>query len=319
MNPKENVSVEQINRTVMESLASGETKYAQDASTGFIRIQLREDSFAFKIMPPEQITPDQLDRDVDETIRVIGEIEPDSPGAKWVPLQDVPEGEYIVGGRYVIPFARVVTRKYTKDLAELYTYRMDIRKVLTDNSIKDGLAAIDARWITAVNAICKNCPAVDQPHYITGKQQWRQFTGGITRENLVEASTMLPNGNAEGKFVLRNDCMLMNDYTARQVLKFRRDEWGGDGAQENLVNGLQTAKLLGLKAIYTIKNHLIPNNTIFFFAAPEFLGHCYYLDDWTMWMKREAYFIQMFSYWFGGFGFGNVAGMARADFVPDSP
>ena len=114
-----NVPTEMVNRTILEALANDNVKTAADAATDYTRIQLREDSFAFKILPPEQITPDNLDRDIDERNRVICELEPDSPGSKWCPLQDVPEGEYIVGSRYVIPFALVLTRKYTKTIQEL--------------------------------------------------------------------------------------------------------------------------------------------------------------------------------------------------------
>jgi len=64
----------------------------------------------------------------------------------------------------------------------------------------------------------------------------------------------------------------------------------------------------------TIKGNLIPNNWIYFFAEPEFLGKCFYMDDWTMFVKKEAYFVSMFSYWMGGFAFGNTAGMALARF-----
>ena len=31
-------------------------------------------------------------------------------------------------------------------------------------------------------------------------------------------------------------------------------------------------------------------------------------------MKKEAYFIQMFSHWYGGISIGNVAGVAYAKF-----
>ena len=71
---------------------------------------------------------------------------------------------------------------------------------------------------------------------------------------------------------------------------------------------------MGIKTLFTIKNNLIPENWVYFFAEPSYLGKCFYLDDWTMYMKKEAFFIEMFSYWFGGFAFGNVAGMALARF-----
>jgi len=53
---------------------------------------------------------------------------------------------------------------------------------------------------------------------------------------------------------------------------------------------------------------------VWFFAAPEFLGNGYILQDWTTYMKKEAYFIELFSYWLGGFSIGNIAAVALADF-----
>ncbi len=325
--PGQNVSESEVptsvmNSRILENLERGNTKKAQDAATQFTRIQLREDSFAFKILPPEQATDDMLDKSLTNDLpQIIWELEPDAPAAKWVPLQTLPDGEYIQGSKYVIPFARVVTPKFEKDIDELRTYRMDLRRVLTDNSIKDGLAEIDGKFIEIVDGIVTDTTAgVGTPHPLTGKIQYREFTGGITRENLAEALKMLPSGSTfagfEDKFRLRNYLMLMNDITAKELLKFEREEAGGDISEEMFRKGLVMDEIFGLKTLYTIKGSLVPDNVIYFFAAPEFLGKCFYLTDWTMYMKKEAFFIEMFSYWLGGMAIGNIAGVARGDFIP---
>ena len=311
-----------LNQRILESLERGETKKAQDASTQFTRTQLREDSFAYQIIPPELATDDMLDKSLTNDLpQIIWELEPDSPGAKWIPLQTIPEGEYIQGSKYLIPMARIVTPKYTKDIDELRTYRMDLRKVLTDNSIKDGLAEYDGKFIETVNSIVTDTiGGVGTPQTFTGKIQWRTFAGGLSRENLAEAKKMMPSGSTfagfEDKFRLRNHLMLMNDVTAQEFLKYEREEAGGDLSEEMFRNGLTMTKIFGLKTIFTIKGGLVPDNTVFFFAAPEFLGKAFYLTDWTMYLKKEAFFIECFSYWLGGFALGNVAGVTRADFTP---
>lgn len=315
-----------LNSSVLDALDKGTdaglNKVAQVASD-YTRTQIREDSFAFKILPPEKIDNSRLRRDLTEDLGVIENIEPDSPGAKWVPLETVPDGEYITGSRYLIPFARVLTRKMTKDIDELRTYDYDIRKILTDNSIKDGLAKIDEKFIQTVNSIVFNAPGEGEANNVTGKVQWKDFTGGINRETWTEATKLLPRPNADGKFVTRNYIALMNDVTARDLLKLNRIEVGGDLAQKNWVEGLTTDTIEGIKIVTTIKSKIVPENYVYFFAEPSFLGHCYYLTDWTMFLKKEAFFIEFFSYWLGGFGFGNVAGMALARFnqpvvTPDS-
>lgn len=314
MNNTQNIPL--LNSSVLDALDAGTgeglNKVAQVASD-YTRTQIREDSFAFKILPPEKIDNSRLRRDLTEDLGVIENIEPDSPGAKWVPLETVPDGEYITGSRYLIPFARVLTRKMTKDIDELRTYDYDIRKILTDNSIKDGLAKIDEKFIQTVNSIVFNCDAEGRNN-ITGKIQLWDTTDEINRTSWTEASKMLPRPNLDGKFVCRNYIALMNDLTARDVLKLDRNAVGGDLAQKNWVEGLTADTIEGIKIITTIKSNIVPENYVYFFAEPSFLGHCYYLTDWTMFLKKEAFFIEFFSYWLGGFGFGNVAGMALARF-----
>ena len=316
----QNVNVNLLNKSVLEAIDRGTDsdllKTAQAASD-YTRIQIREDSFAFKILPPERIDNSRLKRDLTEDLGVIENIEPDSPGAKWVPLETVPDGEYIKGSRYIIPFARVTTRKMTKDIDQLRTYDIDIRKILTDNSIKDGLAQIDEKFIQTVNGIVFDAPGPGTANRVTGKIQWMDFGGGIDRVTWTEATKMLPRGNAQGKFVTRNYIALMNDVTARDILKLNRIEAGGDIAQKNWIEGMTTDTIEGIKIVTTIKNNIVPENYVYFFAEPSFLGHCYYLTDWTMFLKKEAFFIEFFSYWLGGFGFGNVAAMAVARFNQD--
>lgn len=315
MSNTQNVPTPVMNAKILEHLDRGEVKKAQDAATDYTRIQIREESFAFKILPPEKATDDMLDRALDDKrLQIIWELEPDSPAAKWVPLQTVPDGEYIQGSRYIIPFARVLTPKFVKDIDELRTTRQDIRKILTDNSIKDALAEIDAKFIETVNSIVLDAPAAGSPNNVTGKVQWIDLTDPLNRESFAEAKKMLPRGNSDGRFRLRNYVALMNDVTAQDWLKLDRNEVGGDLAEDMFRNGLTIDNFLGVKTIFTIKDDLVPDNYVYFFAAPEFLGKCFYLSDWTMYMKKEAYFIEMFSYWLGGFAFGNVAGMALARF-----
>lgn len=320
----QNVPTEVMNAQILDSLERGEDgiKKAQAAATDYTRIQIREDSFAAKILPLEKATDDMLHYGMNATnLEIIWELEPDSPGAKWVPLQTVPEGEYITGSRYSIPMARLMTPKFTVDIDELRTTKQDIRKILCDNAIKDALAEFDSKFISTVNSIVSDCEAPvggnDMKSYkqkLTGKVQMMDFEGPLDRDTFAEARNMLPKGNAEGKFRLRNYCCLMNETTAGQLLKLKRDEIGGDLSQEFFKNGLTTDTLMGLKMMFTIKDDLVPDGYVYFFAEPAFLGKGFYLHDWTSFMKKEAFFIETFSYWMGGFAIGNIAGCALARF-----
>ena len=324
---KEQMIDAQLRDMIAEGSKSNLEKVAQTASD-VTRTQIREGSFANKILPPETIGNERLTKTMTEDLIVIDDLEPDSPGAKYVPFETVPEGEIITGSRYITPMARIVTPKFTKDIDQLRTYDYPIRKILTDNSIKDGMATHDRKFIETVNSIVMNTKGgANTVHPVTGKLQLMDFDGpvqndpgadGLTREKFVDATKMLPRGNENGKFVARNYVMLAHENTMREIMKFRRNEAGGDMSQDMLKNGLESTTLFGIKAITTIKNHLVPEGWVYFFAEPSFLGHNYTLTDWTMYLNKEAYFIKWFSYWLGGFSFGNSAGMALARFYGKS-
>ena len=217
---EQTVSTPVMNAKILDTLDRDNVKMAQDAATDFTRLQIREESFAFKILPPEKATDDMLVPALDmNTLQILWDIEPDGPGSKGVPLQTIPDSEYITGSRYVIPFARVITPKFVKDLDELRTTRQDIRRILTDNAIKDALAEIDSKFIQTVDSIVFDATAAGEPQRKTGKVQWIQTSDPLNRYTFAEAKKLLPRGNANGKLRLRNYVALMNDVTAQDLLK----------------------------------------------------------------------------------------------------
>lgn len=303
-------------RSMLEKGGHDNIEKIAQAASDVTRINIREGSFANKILPPEKIGNERLTKTMTEDLIVIDELEPDSPGAKYVPFETVPEGEIITGSRYITPMARIVTPAFTKDIDLLRTYDYPIRKMLTDNSIKDGMAEHDRKFIQTVNSIVKNTKSGhdNSVHPVTGKIQWMDFNTGLTRETFTEATKMLPRGNKNDKFIARNYLMLAHENTLRDVLKLGREQIGGDLAQKHWEDGLTETSIMGIKCISTIKRSLVPEGYIYFFAEPSFLGHNYTLTDWTMYLNKEAFFIKWFSYWLGGFSFGNIAGMAVARF-----
>ena len=58
----QNIPTPVMNSKILESLDRDLVKTAQDAATDYTRIQIREESFAFKILPPEKATDDKIGR-----------------------------------------------------------------------------------------------------------------------------------------------------------------------------------------------------------------------------------------------------------------
>lgn len=300
-----------INQTFFDYLGTpGMEKYAVDAANDFTRVKMREDGAYRKIIPAEQITSnEELDRlpHTDKPYKIV-EKEPGQPPAVTLPFASLPIGFYIRGPRYVVSFGRIESPKFVKEVDELRTWRMDVREVLTGNAIKDMLELEDSTFINAVNAAMLG-QNVLVPY--SGTVQWRTISGGIDRDSINDALKILSQTNGR----LFPSLCLINTVTAREIIKMGRDEVGGDFSQEMFKNGWVESDLFGLKWMVTIKRNIVPDDTMFMFADPKFIGKSYILEDATMYIERKAYMIEFWAYETLGGAIGNIAGVARADFV----
>lgn len=289
------------------------------ATSDFIRMRLREEGFLRKILPAQTITGDDLTKQVstDKPSKVI-ELEPDSPGAMSIPFGEFPTGTYIYGKRWLVTFARISTPMFNKDVAELHDYDLDIRQVISDNSLKDLQAEEDGKFIQTCNSLLSNdtmVADVDLPFGPNGSniKLWRTLSGGLTRENVVEAKKIMMASNAR----LRPQTALVNQKTALEFEKWTREEVGGDMSQDIMVNGWagEANKWCALNWITTIKDDLVRDNTMFLFSSPEYLGRLYFLEDTTMFVERKGPMLSWYAYEMLGGGIANVAALSRVDFT----
>lgn len=308
------MSVQERNRCVLDSLdndnASPEMhKEAADTVNEYTRVKIREDGVLRNILPPLQISWDEIDRlpDTDKPYKVV-DLEVDNAMAISVPFGTFAPEIYILGHRYCVSFDRITTHKYTKDVAELGTYKMDIRQVISDNAIKDMMLEEDGKFIMAVNSVVG---AVNTINPYTGGAQNVTISGGITRDTLSRGLSVLAATNMR----LPVSKVLVNNLTIWSIQSWGRDEMGGDMAQEIVQNGWTGGKLFGVDFLVTIKRELVPNNVIYLFASPDKMGKFYTIDDITMYVKKEAYIFTFFAYSLSGCTIGNVASCARVEFT----
>ena len=303
-------SVQVLNEELYSQLETpGMEKNALDAVNEFTRVRVREDGFYRKILPAVQVANDELDRQVDtDKPVVVVDKEPGSPAAISIPFATLPISVYIRGPRYRVQFDRIITPRFVKDIEELRTWQMDIRQVLSDNAIKDMLAEEDSKFLTAVNTALIG-PDVVVP--TSGVIQWETIFGGISRDTVQEAFKIMPKTPSH----LEVNTVLINNVTIREIMKWGRDEIGGDFSEDLLRNGWSEMEFMRAKWIITIKRDLVPDDTMFFFGDPRFIGKSYMLEDTTMHVKREAFMIEFFCYETLGGSIGHTGGLARADFA----
>lgn len=299
-----------INEAVWEQLSDpGMRKNAADSLTDFTRDQVREEGVYRQVIPMIEVSNGDLDQQVDTDGNVIVcEMEPDSPGAVSVPFATLPVNWYIRGRKYRVMFSRVMSSRFQKDISELRTYRQDIRQLVSDNSLKDILAEEDSKFFTAVNAALV---AADTIVPYSGVIQWETVHGGISRDTLEEAFKIMEKTPGH----LTTNTVVVNNVTLHEIRKWGRDEVGGDHSQDMLMKGWAGGEFMGVEWIVTIKRYLVPDDTIYMFADPRFIGKSMALEDVTMYVNREAFMIEFFNYEEIGGAIAATNGIARADFA----
>jgi hypothetical protein len=73
-----------------------------------------------------------------------------------------------------------------------------------------------------------------------------------------------------------------------------------------------------MKCIRTIKNNILRDGNIYIFAAPEFFGYFYILNDVKFYIDKIANRIMWQSWEDIGMGFGNISAVAKLELYSGS-
>ena len=299
-----------VNETIINGLISdddGLRKQAQEGVNEWLRLRMREDGFARRILPPLPVTPADLDRQVDTAKPVIvKDMEPNSAGAYSVPFGTTPMDKNIAGPRYRVMFDRILTRRYNADVNDLLTYDMDIRQILNDLLLKDVMAEEDRKFMAVADTIVGT---VNTPNTTLGSCQYITV-GPMDRKSLSHARKGMGSTNRH----LNASVGLINNITIWDVVALRRDEVGGDLAEDLMINGFSEQQIMGLKWAVTIKTDLVKDDELYMFAEPKYTGDFFVLDDCTISTKREDYFIEFFAYECIGATIQNIAAVSKVKF-----
>lgn len=299
----EKISQEVLNSAFSEMLDTDEGAEAlRSAGAQYIRMKLREESFARKILPAERVTKHDLQRNVknDSLVRIV-DIEPNSTAIS-IDFRGEAPMTFVEGGRYEIPFFLISTPEYTKTEEELLAYEAPVVEIVERNSVKDIQTVEDETFLKYVNAA------------LIQSAQWLAVeNAGATADStlplqsaryLTRAMRTLEEGNQ-----LVSDCILMSKSTYLDLLGLPTEQVGDDLRSETFKDGYIYGNVLGKKLIVTIKEDLIPYGAVLVFAAPEFLGNFYVLGNTKFWIDKRANVISWKTWENVGIGIGNIKGM----------
>lgn len=282
-------------------------------ATEYVRNRVWSSSLLNRIIPVERATSDMLSIDWSEDLKIWWEKEPDSPAAVCVPLNNASDLKYIGTGRYAIPIAGLMSAETSTDSASLLGGRKFTESL--DNLADSARDKLDGAFLDTVDRIVFNADGpssiggdgIVNPNRVTGKAQWMDLPD--TEDGFMEATKMLPCGNKDGKFVVRNFRVAMSAKTAERL-----------NVGKVALKAFGTSRASYPNGVVLFKDGMPWEDPgprfgrVYFFAEPLFLGKFFKLEDFTVYNKAEAFFLRSFLYFMGGFAIGNTGAVAVARF-----
>lgn len=298
----------------------GKVKLAE-AGKEYIKTKLRERSFARHILNPVKVTKADCTRAVDhEGLVKIVDIEPDSK-AMAINFRSEPNGRYITGSRYQIPFFTIASERFSKAEQELMTWEAPITKIIEENIVKDIEYVEDSFFLAYVNsAISQGDAAVTgqavNPVGNGGKLATVKTTSGMIEDftpfttgiKMVEQAD--PSGKTKGN---TRPCqlILMNQQTYTDLFNLDGNKLGLELKTEVTKDGYTYDKLMGKRLVVTMKSDLVKYGELYFFAPQEYMGHWFILNDTRFYLNKEFNLIQMQAMEEIGMGIANINAMAK--------
>ena len=283
------VSAQFVNSNFVKKIEDGRIKEAAAEGSAFIREFVRQESYAREILTPVLLQDDEIDRDenTDEPKKIV-EKEPKSV-ATFVQFQGAGPRTWFKGPRYSVFFGKTESQHFTKSKFQLMTYQNDIRKMLSDNSVKDMADQEDSKWQQTVDALIALNPA-----------EQNTAAGGFNSSAFKQGFQKMVNRRRPiGK-------MTMTKSLYYEALDLVATSVGNDVASRHYDDGVENEeKLWGFPVITTIKSSIHDPKKAYIYAPENYLGNFFLLQDATLYIKQEADTITFWTYAAPGIGIGN--------------
>ncbi len=325
-----------LNDLFFEKVATGEgkDKIAEFGGT-YIRDRLREVSFARKILPPIPVQRTELQRSVNhDTLVKIVDIEPNS-AAMALTFRGQPTARFIRAARYEIPFFTISSEKFEKTEQELLAYEMPITKIIEENSVKDIQTIEDRQFLLFVESAVQAFQLNANAGTPTAMNTSTFNAGGVVSSSVVKGEGALTSSANDFIIhpVLKPDFIKLKQLLHRRHLRAERivltepdydnlsawtiqDVW--NIAAETSVDGWKANTVVGLKIIRTIKTEILREGNVYCFAAPEFFGRFYILNQTKFYIDKIANLITWQSWEDIGIGIGNIAAVVKLELYAGS-
>lgn len=271
-------------QSMMDS-ADGVVKEATEAASTAIRYKLREAAISPAILPYEMVTDGMLMTRLDtDDPTIYGEIEGEIAAPVSIGWSDTGYFQDYKINKFAVEFLTNATPEFTKNIHKLRTYRADVRQLTLDNSLKDLERVKDVLFFQAVDTICGNRVGAINP--ATGQQQYVEYPGRLTRDNLISSKQLLPG------HLVTDGVFVVNTQSWADIERWNRNEMGGDFSEKLAINGAKAWKgngteFSGINFITPMKRDIVGTGIMYQFSEPSFLGRAYVLEKPTLYVEKK--------------------------------
>lgn len=290
------VDTKYLNQLFMDAARAKDTTKLAQAGELYIKLRMREAPFCRKILPPVPVTKEDCQRSVDhDTLTIVKDIAPEAEAVSLT-FRGRPNNKYIRGKRFEIGLYKIASPMYTKTEAELLAYEMPITALIEEDIVKMMMKEEDKNFIMQ----CED---------IVNRPGGKSFSVATASHKIDKQALNVLTNSLDGD-ELETSCFLMSKTTWNDWAT-QGNEVFDTGAWDVARFGYKETTILGRKCFVTLKEDLVPHNVVWAFAAPEYLGYMFTLDDAKFWVNSEAENIYLKGWEYVGLGFGNVRAMAK--------
>jgi hypothetical protein len=265
-----------LNRIFVENIRDPALrKEAEERSQAYLKLRVYEDSFMARVLPPKPISPSQCDRTLESPtlLRKIIDKEYTDVKATVMDFRGKGDFKFIETAQYAVDFHKIESEEYHITEGELRAKEQPVQSLIKHHTAKEIQEQMDRIFIKAVDAAC-----VDTGQVINVAEDIILPSNITKLRNVLDGRTSFP---------LTAATLLMTQAQFNNV-----DVWPQAGVdngmgQEFWKDGYKYDTLYRLRTVKTIKANLVPNNVVYVFAAPEFLGHHLTFNDDRFQIKTE--------------------------------
>lgn len=271
-----------LNRIFVENIQDPQMrKEAEERSQAYLKLRVYEDSFLSRIIPPKPIDPSQCDRTVDSPtlLRKIIDKEFTDVTATVMDFRGKGDYQFVETEQYPVDFHKIESEEYHITEGELRAKEQPVQSLIKHHTAREIQVQMDTIFRDAIEAIIAQAE-IDAP----GTQLVNVAEDIILPRNITKLRNLL---DGRTTFPLTAATLLMSQAQFNNV-----DVWPQSGVdngmgQEFWRDGFRYDTLFRLRTVKTIKTDLVPQNVVYAFVAPEFLGHHLTFNDDRFQIKTE--------------------------------